>query len=156
MKHVLLAYFAIVLIGCTSSQHSTDKSIPGLTTKQLADNQYILRYETRHGSKRSALEQSMLQAANITIDTGYDWFLVAEQAVDVERSKPTNKPRFEQRAHCGLLTCTSQTSPALHVSTLLERTIVTRLTIILGKGIKPSEKAHDAYTLIEGGDNTQN
>ncbi|AXV65882.1 hypothetical protein D0907_11695 [Pseudoalteromonas lipolytica] len=154
MKFLITLLITLILSGCSSTnQHNDIDNHVGLTIKPLAENQYVLRYKSNRLSKQGVLDASLHHAAKLTLKQGYDWFVVTTQDTHISHNNTalnSHRQTATYTTRCGLLTCSRQASPYPSESPphIAKREITTQLIIVLGKGIKPSIDAIDAYSHI--------
>ena len=104
----------------------------------------------------------MLRAAEVTIEQGYDWFVVANRETLIDREKVTTEPQvgFSQRysrvTECGLLTCRTEHHPRSTLSAGVfvggkeSSTIESVLDVQLGRGVRPDDaQSYDARQVAE-------
>lgn len=79
---ILIATAAITLIACASSpaptyQAATDLGTPGHLTAPAEDGRYTVAYTGAKGMSRAQVaEYALLRAAELTIESGQEWFAV--------------------------------------------------------------------------------
>lgn len=121
----------------------------GYSETKLTDTQYRVLFKGRGSDTTKAMDYAMLRAAELTLEQGYDWFVVAnkETLVDRQRTEPTTQVGFSRRYNqvreCGLVTCRTYTSPTTQFETGIfvggtqKSQIESILDIQLGRGTRP-------------------
>jgi hypothetical protein len=158
---MFLATF-LLITGCASQPDYRQAQGSGFGYKEtkLSDTQYRIHFKARGSDKVKAMDYAMLRAAEVTLNNGYDWFVVThrETLVDDQRQELSPQIGFSQRyAHvteCGLISCRTRTYPSTQLSTGIfiggtERSEVESvLSIELGRGTRPANTdSFDAGTL---------
>ncbi len=166
MRHplALLMIPALLLIGCatqTPYQPAEKRGAVGFTETQLTDNRYRIVFTGNSRTDAETVQDyALLRAAELTLETGHDWFQLAHR--DDDKNVRTNtsigsdfvsgRPQVFQR--CGLLSCDTfvSSSPGFiggGVSTTTSRTTHTsQLEIVVGKGPLPEGiETYDAKQL---------
>ena len=85
----------IVLGGCASqpAYRAAENGGYGYTETKLTDTQYRVYFKGRGSDKTKAMDYAMLRAAEVTIEQGYDWFVVANRETLIDREKVTTEPQ---------------------------------------------------------------
>ena len=149
----------IVLGGCASqpAYRAAENGGYGYTETKLTDTQYRVYFTGRGSDKTKEMDYAMLRAAEVTIEQGYDWFVVANRETLIDREKVTTEPQvgFSQRysrvTECGLLTCRTEhhqrstLSAGVFVGGKESSTIESVLDVQLGRGVRPDDaQSYDA------------
>jgi hypothetical protein len=90
MKRLIISIACIFLLQACASyspyQPAGNQGF-GYSQTQLSDTQYRIDFKGRDMERGEAVNYSMLRAAELTLEKGYDWFQV------VNRDSDTTKPR---------------------------------------------------------------
>ncbi|WP_347329841.1 CC0125/CC1285 family lipoprotein [Marinimicrobium locisalis] len=131
----------------------------GYRESQVADNRYRVSFTIRGDNRFEAMDYALLRASELTLMAGYDWFVVVDRQVDGTReesgSRVSARRTQSTERHCGLLGCTTSSSPSTAYGAEIrsgdrsEQEVI--LEIRLGKGIRPTEG--DSYDALEVRDN---
>lgn len=164
-KSLVLSTLVLALASCASMQPTpftmaSEKGDFGYTHTKLTDNKYRVTFRgNRATDKEKILDYTLLHAANLTLEQGYDWFYVDNQ--DME----TNKKRVQTGTNigatstatstrCGLLGCTTVHHP-YYTGAIIESEEVTKdhksvMTVSMGKG-EPADpnRVYDAKALAQ-------
>ncbi len=162
MKNVMVLLSLCFLAACGSTpdyKEAKNDQSPGYFERQLTENQYRIGFVGKNGMSESKVKDfALLRAAEVTLDKGYDWFMILG---DASSQKTTERTRIEPsvRHHhvsrsCGLLGCTTTHSPAsfgMSVASISESNqYKTSLEISMGKGEpKDANRVFDAKALKE-------
>jgi len=89
MGHVSAFAFsaAILLASCASTPVATQQNAQaaGYSQLRLDNEHWLVRYAGREGESRAIVERNLLfHSAELTLQSGYNWFSTAEHATDVE------------------------------------------------------------------------
>lgn len=97
---------------------------------------------SQHQAKKYALQR----AAELTLQAGYDWFLVSkEKRFSNEEHNSIKSPETLGSRQCGLLTCRTQTYRTNDLDLENPETYsVVLLNIHMGRGIRPEKNSYDA------------
>ncbi|MFA7556018.1 MAG: hypothetical protein WCY88_17370 [Spongiibacteraceae bacterium] len=60
----------------------------GYSETEISTNRYCVDYKARSHSAGKAKNYALLRAAELTLEKGYDWFVVVDRELSVE--KPSN------------------------------------------------------------------
>lgn len=146
---VLLMASALTLFGCASVsptpyQMAQEQGEFGYSHTKLTDNQYRVMFRgNRKTDKEAIRDYTLLHAAELTLEQGYDWFHVASQDMaDNKEQVPSAKGGVtvttSSSTSCGLLGCTTVHHPH-YTGTMTEseertKDVVNTLNITMGKG----------------------
>ncbi|HEY8939260.1 MAG TPA: hypothetical protein VIM59_03685 [Cellvibrio sp.] len=156
MKIVFLCCLALIITACASTPHSSYRAAngDGAGYKDIAlDNtSYRVQFKMRGNQRTAAGEYALQRAAELTLNAGYDWFIVSKEKrrlVNEEDNSPDLPETFSTR-RCGLLGCKTQTyrTPQLDAESGESYTLVL-LDIHMGRGIRPEKNSYDAQETWE-------
>ena len=161
MRPIILCVSAIVLTtACAAApdyREASRSGAQGYSAQPLESNRYMVTYTgDRHQSVAEVQNYALLRAAELTMETGNDWFEVVATDTDTDVDV---RERFAGRGYttetqivrdCGLLGCTTRARPVAVATDTYEldeeRVYDHALEIILHKGPKPRDnpRAYDA------------
>lgn len=158
MKTLKLITFTIItltLAACSSQPEyrAAEGSGYGYDATQLTDTQYRVTFKARGSDADKAMDYALLRAAEVTLQNGYDWFIVThrETLIDNERIEPSSTLRYSDSrdvvTRCGLVSCTTTSYPrssfsaGIHIGGDKSQDIKSILEIKLGKGVRPDTDA---------------
>lgn len=152
------------MLGCaaptpTPFQAASPNSDFGYRETALTDTQYRIDFVgNRHTQASQIKDYAMLRAAQLTLQQGYDWFVILDSQTDRESKTRTdvNAPLRSQAVvrECGVLGCASYVTPVysgVGIRTYeVDGKVSTSLQISMGKG-QPEDRnrAFDAEKLAE-------
>lgn len=156
---------ALVFTACSSTQtpYTPAESETGFGYREsaLTENRYRVAFAGNSlTSSDKVQDYTLLRAAELTVQKGYDWFTVSNRDTAEEHDtfgpgatvSYGTVPMMETR--CGLLTCTSRYSEfgvgtSVHMPARDRKRYTSRIEILMGSGApdKP-EEAYDAHQLI--------
>ena len=153
MKFATLV-MAMTLAACASqpAYRAAENGGYGYSETKLTDTQYRVYFKGKGSDKTKAMDYAMLRAAEITLDQGYDWFVVANRETMVDREKVSMEPeigfskRYTRVTDCGLVTCRTSYYPESTLSTGIyvggrEKSVIeSALDIQLGRGTRPDSR----------------
>ncbi len=163
MKHLLfLLTLSIFLAACASNPtyRPSDGNGFGYSHSQLDNNSYRIHFKMPGEDSQQAMDYAMRRAAQLTLEKGYDWFVINDQQT-LTHTKQQSDPSISHSQtmvvtrDCGLLTCETRTYPVhqTHFGTQLEtsRSMVESIIAIrMGKGVRPqSDNSYDALDVHE-------
>lgn len=160
MVHARIATIALVTalvitLGLGACSTASPRYLPadsaegyGYHSTRLGEQRYRVIY---NGDDRTGVnttrDYALLRAARLTLEEGYDWFQVVDRETVTSHSKRADSGiTYEQgrneETRCGLLGCTTRTSPqtrgGMDMDTGREHTRHSHaLEIVLGKGKVP-------------------
>lgn len=162
---VFTSFLCLLMMSCSSMQPTpyvaaTQFGKEGYSHKKISDDQYrVLFTGNRQSNSASVRDFALLHAADLTLELGYDWFVIAdsESAVETKTRPALDTNQFHSRptsTSCGLLTCTTTQSDThtSHVTHSLEMKdkVLSSLLITMGHGKAPSaEKSFNAQALLK-------
>ncbi|WP_417690628.1 CC0125/CC1285 family lipoprotein [Pseudidiomarina sp.] len=158
MKTLKLLTFSLItltLAACSSQPdyRAAEGSGYGYNATQLTDTQYRVTFKARGSDADKAMDYALLRAAEVTLQNGYDWFIVThrETLVDNQRVEPSSALRYNDSrdvvTRCGLVSCTTTSYPrssfsaGVHIGGDKSQDIKSILEIKLGKGVRPDTDA---------------
>lgn len=127
----------------------------GYSEQANAEDQFTVNFKMRGDNKEEAVDFALQRAAELTLKSGNDWFVVQSKSTEVEREKRTT-PALNRRPYisrtCGVFGCATTTSYPITVVGVGERQVSeevdAKISIRMGKGKTPSEQdAYDAKTI---------
>lgn len=161
MKKPMTVLMMVLLISaCAGPVYQPAKSGGyGYRESQIADNRYRVSFRMRGDKRFEAMDYALLRASELTLMADYDWFVVVDRQVDGKRQEPGSKvgARRTQNTerHCGLLGCTTSSSPSTAYGAEISSGDRSKQEVILeirlGKGVRPTEG--DSYDALEVRDN---
>lgn len=148
---MLFTALTLVLAGCSSQPdyRKAEGSGYGYQETKISDTQYRVSFKARGTDKTKAMDYALLRAAEVTLENGYDWFVVThrETLVDRERVQPDTSLGYtssrDMVTRCGLVTCTTTSYPrtsmsaGVHIGGNESSEIQSILEVKLGKGMRP-------------------
>lgn len=166
MRHLLtvLVLPSLLLVGCATQapyKEADKRGAVGYTETQLTDNRYRVVFTGNSRTDAETVQDyALLRAAELTLETGHDWFQLANRDDDktvrggnIVGSGLEFGGQTAVFQRCGLISCSTaiSTSPRLGagVTTTAERTSHTsQLEIVVGKGPLPDGiETYDAKQL---------
>ncbi|MCC2607021.1 CC0125/CC1285 family lipoprotein [Planctobacterium marinum] len=164
-KSLFFSSLILLLASCASMQPTPYTMAPekgdfGYTHTKLTDTKYRITFRgNRVTDKETIRDYTLLHAADLTLEQGYDWFYIDNQ--DME----TNKKRVQTGTNvgatttatstrCGLLGCTTVHHPH-YTGAIIESEEITKdhvnvMTVSMGKG-EPTDpnRVYDAKALAK-------
>lgn len=142
---------AITLSACSSQPdyRKAEGSGYGYQETKVSETDYRVSFKARGSDSTKAMDYALLRAAEITIEQGYDWFVVThrETLIDRERVEPNNSLSYTNSrdvvTRCGLISCTTREYPSssmsagIHIGGNESSEIQSILVIRIGKGTRP-------------------
>ncbi|MBD3654181.1 hypothetical protein [Kangiella sp.] len=163
MKHLIsLLTITLFLTACTSRpvySPSTGNGF-GYSHTQLDGNSYRVHFKMRGDDSQQAMDYAMRRAAQLTLEKGYDWFVINDQQTLThtrEKADPsiTHSQTMVVTRDCGLIGCKTRSYPVHQTSfgTQLDSNqsmVESILAIRMGKGVRPnSDNSYDALEVHE-------
>lgn len=150
-KTIGLLLFSFLFVACSSQPdyRKAEGSGYGYDATKLSETQYRVTFKARGSDASKAMDYALLRAAEVTLENGYDWFVIThrETLVNNERVEPNNSLRYTNSrdvvTRCGLVTCTTTSEPrstfsaGIHIGGDRSRDIQSILEVKLGKGTRP-------------------
>lgn len=164
MKWMTTIGMMMLLGGCASQPDYREASKGGFgySESKLSDTQYRIHFKARGSDKAKAMDYAMLRAAEVTLENGYDWFVVNDRETLVDKESVQSSPqvgfsqRYTQVRECGLATCRTSRHPSTQFQTGIfvggsdKSEIESILSIETGKGTRPdSGSSFDARDVKE-------
>jgi hypothetical protein len=158
MRHsVLILLIGLLLSACASQSDYVPASSagPGFGERQLGERHFMISFTARGTDRDKSWQLALRRAAEVTLDQGYDWFVISRSEVNLERqtapSRPMPQPQLVRE--CNLLGCRTHSlvTPGIQPPAVGEgrRRLETLLEIRLGKGVKPvQEQLFDAAEIV--------
>ncbi|WP_039916892.1 CC0125/CC1285 family lipoprotein [Cellvibrio mixtus] len=150
MKYVMLCWLVFLLGACASNTSSYRAAKPdGTGYKEIAldSTSYRVQFKTRGNQRTTAHNYALQRAAELTLNAGYDWFIVSKETRRLinEGSNSPQLPETITTHRCGLLGCKTQThqAPDLDIERQESYTVVL-MDIHMGRGIRPEKNSYDA------------
>lgn len=103
---LLAAFAALSVAACATSTPygpATAKSPYGFSDQKIEDNRYRIVFRGNSSTERETVETYLLyRAAELTLESGYDYFVVTEQDTEANRRySTTGNPAFFGRYYYG-------------------------------------------------------
>lgn len=163
MKHLmLLLTMSIILTACasTSTYSPSDGNGFGYSHSQLDSNSYRVHFKMRGEDSQQAMDYAMRRAAQLTLEKGYDWFVINDQQTLTHTKQTPDASMGHSQTmvvtrDCGLLGCKTRSYPVQQTSfgTQLETSssmVESIIAIRMGKGVRPqSDNSYDALEVHE-------
>ncbi|WP_404409492.1 hypothetical protein LG272_02715 [Pseudidiomarina marina] len=148
---MLFTLASLVLVGCSSQPdyRKAEGSGYGYQETKISDTQYRVSFKARGSDKTKAMDYALLRAAEVTLENGYDWFVVThrETLIDRERVSPESSIGYtssnDMVTRCGLISCTTTHYPrdtfsaGVHIGGRKSSEIESIVEIKIGKGTRP-------------------
>lgn len=117
-KDILLVTSLVIFSACASApdyRPASGSRSAGYSETQIESNRYRVSYRLNDNDYTRAQSLAMRRAAELTLESGYDTFELVSQSSDRELERErvgrtTGPDRVVQR-NCGLLGCSTTTSP---------------------------------------------
>lgn len=149
----LLILIVTMITGCASKPdyRQAENGGFGYTETKLSDTQYRVHFKARGSDKSKAMDYAMLRTAELTLQSGYDWFRVTDRETLVDKESVQTSPQvgFSQRyttvRECGVLGCrtthqpTTQFQTGIFVGGSEKSEIESILSVVMGENPQPSE-----------------
>lgn len=148
-----LSAILLTLAGCAtkSGKHSMFQPATrdGIGYKEffVSDTHYRIQFKARGNQRTAARDYALMRAAELSVQQGYDWFVVSKQTVRIldETEGSFDNPEFIENHRCGLLGCRNQTRQlSAQAPGLPETYTLVLLDIHMGKGIRPEKNSYGA------------
>lgn len=149
MRHsVLILLIGLLLSACAGHGDYVPASSSGLGygERQLGERHFMISFTARGTDRDKSWRLALRRAAEVTLEQGYDWFVITQSQVNLERQSAPGQPVPQQRLvrECNLLGCRTHSlvTPGMQSATVGEgrRLLETLLEIRLGKGVKPAQE----------------
>lgn len=158
----------ISLLACSTMQATryapaNNQGEEGYSHMKLTDNQYRVLFSGNKKTDRSSVKDyALLRAAELTLDLGYTWFVIADSETNIETKEvnqvaPAVISQTEVTSTCGIVGCaipnasrtsTSTTYPAA-TTKLVKDKVISSLLITMGNGApSQSGQTFDAGELV--------
>lgn len=163
--HITLTLLvSLFMFGCSSQPdyRAAEGDGYGYQATQITDTQYRISFKARGSDQAKAMDYALLRAAEVTLEQGYDWFVVThrETFVDRERTRPSTEIGYanssEMVTRCGLISCTTTRYPrsslhaGIHIGGRESSDIQTIIEVKLGTGVRPdSDHSFAAQAVVE-------
>ncbi len=152
MKYVVMFCLIAMLSACATTPHSNYRAAkgdgPGYKEIALDGTSYRVQFTLRGNQRTAAQNYALQRAAELTLNAGYDWFIVSKQKrrMIATRENTAERPETISTRRCGLLGCQTQTYRADRTDPLAEQDNYTLvlLDIHMGRGIRPEKNSYDA------------
>lgn len=167
-RWLALVMAAVVLTACASSHTpympAPDEDSFGYRESVLGENRYRVTFAGNSSTSSDKVQDyTLLRAAELTVQKGYDWFSVANRDTATIEDNPgdvstsvgySTVPMVETR--CGLLTCSSRYSTYPTLATRVDmpdrdrKSYTSQLEIVMGHGTAQNDAdTYDARELID-------
>lgn len=162
MKSLIVLCLLVLLTGCASQEsqqqdrhyHPAKGDGTGYKELALAETHHRVQFKMRGQQRAVAERYALRRAAELTLQQGYDWFVVikkTQRRLEDEPVFPARRETITQR-RCGLLGCRSTRyerpdyeypnedpfDEEVYTLVLLE--------IHMGRGVRPEKNSYDADT----------
>jgi hypothetical protein len=165
MKYFMtLLTLTLLISGCTSkpAYRAAKNGSVGYSEQKITDDRYRVQFKSHTKTVADAADYALLRAAQLTVQQGYDWFVVTskETFVESEKQQPESSIGFSQtrqvERNCGLLGCETRNRPSSEVgvnintgSNINRKEVHSILEIRMGKGVKPNEDSYGAQDVVD-------
>lgn len=153
---------SFLLMACASSPVYSPASDNGFgySHSQLDNNSYRVHFKMRGDDTKQAMDYAMRRAAQLTLEKGYDWFVVNDQQT-LTHTRQNADPSISHSQtmvvtrDCGLVGCKTRSYPVHQTTfgTQLESSqsmVESIIAIRMGKGVRPqSDNSYDALEVHE-------
>lgn len=153
---------SVIITGCASKgvYSPSSGSGYGYSHSQIDSNSYRVHFKMRGDDSQKAMDYAMRRAAQLTLEKGYDWFVINDQQTLTHTRKNADPSIAHSQTmvvtrDCGLLSCQTRTYPVHQTSfgaqlessqSMVESIIAVRM----GKGVRPqSDNSYDALEVHE-------
>ncbi len=159
-RFLSLLIIVVTVCACSNTTKSPYKPANnagfGYKETRLADNSYRVEFKFS-GTSKNAHSYALRRAAELTIEEGFDWFIVLKRDTLTGQDKKFPSARVSSRPlitrNCGLLGCrdTVHQMPDFGAQEeMVDRDSTAVLNIKMGKGVRPAlENTYDAYETRE-------
>ncbi len=156
MKFLWLLCCVFLLSACAtgvSNYRPAKGDGPGYKEILLDSTSYRVQFKVRGNQRTAAQHYALQRAAELTLQAGYDWFIVSKQTRRLlnEESETPELPETFSTQRCGLLGCKTQTYTMPERNTdIKESYTLVMLDIHMGRGIRPEKNSYDAQETLDG------
>jgi len=167
MKTTILILLGMLLVACASSGPTPYAPAPengfGYHEDPLTSNRWRITFEGNSLTRSEKVQDyTLLRAAELTLEQGYDWFRIADRNTDEERRVRGSSslgvgsiPVIETR--CGVVTCTSVYThsgagigTSIHFPMRETTRYTTRIEIVMGNDTPESpDDIYDARETVQ-------
>ena len=145
---ILMLVAPLAMVGCASSDPTAyakaeETGEEGFSHAKLSEGKYRVIFNgNRHTNKQIVRDFALLHAADLTMQQGYDWFIVTDSDSEVEKRDVVAQTHVNPQParidkHCGLVSCTTtiypQSSSIDVIRTQKDGNMITTLYISMGK-----------------------
>lgn len=166
MKHLmkftlLMLTFSLAACSTQPDYRAAEGRGYGYSETKLTDTQYRVSFKARGTDKSQAMNYAMLRAAEVTLQEGYDWFLIVHRDTLVDRESVAN-PNLgymtsrDMVTYCGVSGCYVRSYPrtafsaGIHLGGQTDSDIEVVLEIKIGKGPRPdTDYSFDAREVVD-------
>ncbi|KMT65906.1 CC0125/CC1285 family lipoprotein [Catenovulum maritimum] len=158
---MILVFSFILLAGCAakSEYKPANNSGYGYQESLINADRYRVQFKTRGDDRAKVADFALLRAAELTVQQGYDWFIVvsketvvnkAEQRPNISASRGVNATR-----ECGLLGCKTSYRPSTSIGVGFtfgdqSNDIESILEIKMGKAVRPDIlESYNAQEIVD-------
>ncbi|MFC3115709.1 CC0125/CC1285 family lipoprotein [Cellvibrio fontiphilus] len=157
MKSLIVLCLLVLLTGCASQgsqqqdRHYQPAKGDGTGYKELAlgETHYRVQFKLRGQQRATAERYALRRAAELTLQQGYDWFVVikkTQRRLEDEPAFPARRETITQR-RCGLLGCRSTRYERPNEDPFGDEVFtLVLLEIQMGRGVRPEKNSYDADT----------
>ncbi|EGN74987.1 hypothetical protein A28LD_1449 [Idiomarina sp. A28L] len=146
---VIVVTMALLLSACAGQPdyRAAERGGFGYSERQLTENQYRVNFKARGDDTGAAMDYAMLRASELTLENGYEWFVVTSRETFVDRERVTNN-NFGFGFGYGF-----RSRSSYHLGMTLgdgRKEVAVNLEIRMGRGeIPESDQAYNAAELFE-------
>lgn len=150
--NTILWLIALLLMACAAKLDYKPAIGPGYgyTDEALGEQRYQIQFKDRGADRARTLDYALRRAGELTLQEGYDWFLVTRRAVFVDRD-----PALEEEAAvspCGLLGCQSAVDQELGATITpgpVREEVRAVLEVQMGRGARPAQgESYEAREIV--------
>ncbi|WP_127347246.1 CC0125/CC1285 family lipoprotein [Pseudidiomarina mangrovi] len=166
MKIIQLMSVSIItmlLMACSSQPEyrAAQGSGYGYQATKLSATQLRVSFKARGSDAEKAMDYALLRAAEVTLEQGYDWFIITHRETLLNNERLTTRAGLgysnsrDVVTRCGLVSCTTASYPSqefsagIHIGGDRSGDIQSIIEIKLGQGIRPdTDASFDAIEVI--------
>lgn len=156
MKKLLISCLILFLAACSSapSYRQAKGDAPGYREIVLNETDYRVQFKLRGNKRKAALDFALQRSAELTLQKGYDWFVVSKKTqrfVSKKDNFSASTPELVGTTRCGVLRCRKQTYRTEDSNNETEETYsLVLLEIHMGRGVRPEKNSYDAQETWDG------
>jgi hypothetical protein len=155
MKKLLIVCFVLFVTACSSAPvyREAKGDTPGYKEIVLSETDYRVQFKLRGNKRKAALDYALQRSAELTLEKGYDWFVVNKKTQRLVSNKDNfaaNTPELVSTTRCGVLRCRKQTYRTEDSNNETEETYsLVLLDIHMGHGVRPEKESYDAQETLD-------